>query len=137
MSSAMSGKWFAVKHGIQYLELYSGPGRLLDESTGVEQPGSPMRALSVRKPFTHYVLSDFSQGCIDALAARVGTRSDVNVVRGDANDPDHIERVANLLNTRRSSLHTSIPPVLRTYAGRLSSTSPRTSGSSTSSSTCR
>src|SRR3954468_11578411 len=43
VSSAMSGKWFAVKHGVQYVELYARPGRLLDESTGVEQPGSPMR----------------------------------------------------------------------------------------------
>ncbi|HEV2951427.1 MAG TPA: hypothetical protein VGZ51_04935, partial [Actinomycetota bacterium] len=59
-----------------------------------------MRALSVRKPFTHYVLSDFSQVCVDALSARVGTRSDVDVVCGDANDPDHLERVAGLLNPR-------------------------------------
>jgi three-Cys-motif partner protein len=100
VSSAMSGKWFAVKHGIEYVELYSGPGRLLDESTGVEQPGSPMVALSVRKPFTHYVLSDFSQGCVDALSERVGTRPDVDVVCGDANDPDHLERVASLINAR-------------------------------------
>jgi three-Cys-motif partner protein len=100
VSSAMSGKWFAVKHGVQYVELYAGPGRLLDESTGVEQPGSPMRALSVRRPFTRYVLSDFSQRCVDALSERVGTRSDAEVVRGDANDADHLERVAGLLNPR-------------------------------------
>jgi three-Cys-motif partner protein len=100
VSSAMSGQWFAVKHGVQYVELYSGPGRLLDESTGKEQPGSPLRALSVRKPFTHYVFSDFSQECVDALSARVGTRADVEIVRGDANDPDHLERVAGLLNVR-------------------------------------
>jgi three-Cys-motif partner protein len=96
----MSGKWFAVKHGVQYVELYSGPGRLLDESTGVEQAGSPIRALSVRKPFTHYVLSDFSQGCVDALSTRVGERTDVDIVHGDANDPGHLKRVADLLNPR-------------------------------------
>jgi three-Cys-motif partner protein len=100
VSSAMSGKWFAVKHGVQYVELYSGPGRLLDESTGVEQAGSPIRALSVRKPFTHYVLSDFSQGCVDALSTRVGERTDVDIVHGDANDPGHLKRVADLLNPR-------------------------------------
>jgi three-Cys-motif partner protein len=100
VSSAMSGKWFAVKHGVQYVELYSGPGRLLDESTGKEQPGSPVRALSVREPFTHYVFSDFSQECVDALSARVGTPTDVDMVRGDANDRDHLERVAGLLNER-------------------------------------
>jgi three-Cys-motif partner protein len=100
VSSAMSGKWFAIKQGVQYVELYAGPGRLVDESTGVEQPGSPMRALSVRKPFTHYVLSDLSQSCVDALSERVGTRSDVEVVRGNANDADHLEHVARLLNPR-------------------------------------
>lgn len=100
VSSAMSGKWFAAKHGVHYLELYSGPGRLLDESTGIEQVGSPLRALTVRKPFSHYVLSDYSQACVDALAARVGTRPDVDVVRGDANDRDHLERVAGLINPK-------------------------------------
>jgi three-Cys-motif partner protein len=100
VTSAMSGKWFAVKHGVQYVELYSGPGRLLDESNGKEQPGSPLRALSVRKPFTHYVFSDFSQGCVDALSARTATRTDLDIVRGDANDRDHLERVAGLLNPR-------------------------------------
>ena len=70
----MSGKWFAGKYGVEYVELYSGPGRLLDESTGEEQPGSPLGALAVRKPFTRYVFSDFSQACVDALSARVGTR---------------------------------------------------------------
>jgi three-Cys-motif partner protein len=100
VSSAMSGQWFAVKHGVQYLELYSGPGRLLDESTGTEQPGSPLRALSVRKPFHALRLQRLSQECVDALSARVGTRADVEIVRGDANDPDHLERVAGQLNVR-------------------------------------
>jgi hypothetical protein len=44
VSSAMSGKWFATKFGVEYVELYSGPGRLLDVSTGKEQPGSPVQA---------------------------------------------------------------------------------------------
>jgi three-Cys-motif partner protein len=100
VSSAMSGQWFASKYGIEYVELYSGPGRLLDESTGVEQPGSPLRALSVRKPFTHYLFSDVSPECIDALTARVGSHGAVDIVRGDANDPDHLQQVVGHLNRR-------------------------------------
>jgi len=100
VTSAMSGKWFSAKYGLGYLELYSGPGRLLDERTGREQLGSPMQALELSVPFSRYVLSDFSEECIAALAARVGDRADVEIVVGDANDPAHLERVARLLNPK-------------------------------------
>jgi three-Cys-motif partner protein len=100
VSSAMAGKWFAHKHGLEYVELYSGPGRLLNERTGEEQVGSPLQALDVAKPFTRYVFSDFSEDCVGALAARVGKRPDVNVMRGDANNRGHLERVAALLNPK-------------------------------------
>jgi three-Cys-motif partner protein len=100
VSSAMSGKWFATKFGVAYVELYSGPGRLLDVSTGKEQPGSPVEALAVRTPFTHYVFADFSQDCVDALSTRVGSRPDVDIVRGDANDPAHLRRIGETLNPR-------------------------------------
>jgi len=100
VSSAMSNQWFAQKHGLEYVELYAGPGRLLNERTGTEQPGSPVQALTVRKPFSHYVFSDFSADCIDALSARVGDRAYVDVVCGDANDPGHLQRVAGLLNPK-------------------------------------
>jgi|SRR5215211_2359789 len=100
VSSAMSGKWFTREHGLQYLELYSGPGRLLDEATGNEQLGSPLQALDVRKPFTFYVFNDFSRECVEALYERVGERADVRVECGDANDPAHLQRLASLLNPR-------------------------------------
>src|SRR3954464_8631682 len=100
VTTAMADKWFATKHGLEYLELYSGPGRLLDERTGEELPGSPMQALEVRRPFTRYVFSDFSGECTQALQARVGERPDVTVLEGDANSPAHLERVAKLLNPR-------------------------------------
>jgi three-Cys-motif partner protein len=90
VSSAMANQWFARRHGLEYLELYSGPGRLLDERTGQEEPGSPLQALAVRKPFTRYVFSDFSGDCVEALCARVGDRPDVHVLCG----------VAGLLNPR-------------------------------------
>jgi three-Cys-motif partner protein len=100
VSSAMSGKWFATKFGVEYVEFYSGPGRLLDMSTGQEQLASPLEALAVRKPFTRYVFADFSEDCVDALSARVGMRPDVDVVRGDANDVAHLERIGGILNPR-------------------------------------
>jgi three-Cys-motif partner protein len=100
VSSAMSGQWFASKFGVQYVEFYSGPGRLLDVSTGHEQLGSPLEALAVRKPFTHYVFADFSQDCVDALSARIGTRPDVDIIRGDANDVAHLQRIGEILNPR-------------------------------------
>ena len=100
VTSAMANQWFTRKHGLEYLELYSGPGRLLDERTGREQPGSPLQALGVRKSFTRLVFSDFSADCTDALCARVGDRPDVHVIRGDANDPAHLDRIAALLNAR-------------------------------------
>jgi three-Cys-motif partner protein len=100
VSSAMSGKWFTRKHGLEYLELYSGPGRLLNERSGEEQPGSPLQALAVAKPFSRYVFSDFSEDCVEALSARVRDRPHVSVLPGDANSPAHLERVAGLLNPK-------------------------------------
>jgi hypothetical protein len=43
VSSAMSGKWFATKFGVEYVEFYSGPGRLLDMSTGPGATGFSAR----------------------------------------------------------------------------------------------
>jgi three-Cys-motif partner protein len=100
VSSAMSGKWFAREHGLAYLELYSGPGRLLDEATGHEQLGSPLQALDVPKPFTFYVFNDYSRECVAALRERVGERTDVRMECGDANDPAHLEFLATLLNPK-------------------------------------
>lgn len=100
VSTAMSGKWFTQSHGLEYLELYSGPGRLLNERTGIEQVGSPLQALTVPKPFTRYVFSDYAQECVDALTARIGPRDDVVVLRGDANDQTHLGSVTRLLNEK-------------------------------------
>jgi three-Cys-motif partner protein len=100
VSSAMSGQWFTRKHGLEYLELYGGPGRLLNERTGEEQAGSPLQALAVAKPFTRYVFSDFSEDCVEALQARVGERANVSVLNGNANSTSHLNRVGGLLNPK-------------------------------------
>jgi three-Cys-motif partner protein len=100
VSSAMSKQWFTEEHGLQYVELYSGPGRLLDEVTAQEIPGSPLEALSVREPFTKYVFNDYSSECVDALAARTADRTDVHVLCGSANDPEHLKTIADLLDEK-------------------------------------
>lgn len=110
VSSAMSGKWFASKHGLEYLELYSGPGRLLNERTGDEQLGSPLQALRVAKPFSRYVFSDFSDDCVKALSTRVGILAEVSVLQGDANDHAHLARLGELLNPRALVIAYLDPP---------------------------
>jgi three-Cys-motif partner protein len=100
VTAAMSGKWFQQRHGLQYVELYSGPGRLLDERTGLEEPGSPIQALHLHKPFDLYVFSDAAEDCRLALRERVGDREDAHVLRGDANDQSHLQAGASLLNSK-------------------------------------
>jgi three-Cys-motif partner protein len=100
VSKAMSRQWFEV----HYLELFAGPGLLLDDVTGEEVPGSPLEALSISRPFDHYVFSDYAGVCTSALRQRIdgqfGPRPDVDVLRGDANDPAHLERVCSHINPR-------------------------------------
>jgi three-Cys-motif partner protein len=100
VSTAMGSKWFAKEHGLEYLELYGGPGVLLDETTGAEQPGSPLQALAVRRPFDTYVFNDFSVECANALRERTKDHTNVQVVNGDANDATLLEDVAAKLNAR-------------------------------------
>ena len=93
VSKAMTGKWAQLG----YVELYSGPGRLLDQSSGSELPGSPVEALRLRAPFDRYVFADFDPDCVRALRERtdreaLGVRADVR--RGDAKDLSHLKEVA-------------------------------------------
>ncbi len=93
VSRAMTGKWGQLG----YIELYSGPGRLLDRSTSKELPGSPVEALRLSTPFDRYVFCDFDEDCVTALRQRcdqepMGSRS--RVFQGDAKEIDHLERVA-------------------------------------------
>lgn len=94
VSKAMSGKW----RQLGYVELYAGPGRLLDQSTGLELPGSPIEALRIRAPFDQYIFCDFDGDCVAALEERtrrepVGSRADVRP--GDATDTQHLEYIAS------------------------------------------
>ncbi len=96
VGKAMNRQWFDV----QYLELFSGPGRLRDDVTGEEIAGSPLEALAIPVPFDRYVFCDYDEQCVAALKSRVGARSDVHVVKGDANDPEHLDTVCSLLDPR-------------------------------------
>ncbi|MCW2986828.1 MAG: hypothetical protein JWR63_4398 [Conexibacter sp.] len=93
---ALNRQWFDV----QYLELFSGPGRLRDETTGEELPGSPLEALDIPSPFDRYVFSDYDADCVRALRTRIGPHRNVFVERGDANDLEHLSRVADRLDPR-------------------------------------
>jgi three-Cys-motif partner protein len=100
---AMNRKWFEV----HYLELFCGPGYLLDETTREELPGSPFQALGIASPFDRYVFSDFSEPCTDALCSRIASlrakqpgMPPTDVRCGDANDPAHLELVCSLLSPR-------------------------------------
>jgi three-Cys-motif partner protein len=100
---AMGNKWFDV----HYLELFCGPGYLLDDVTREEVPGSPLQALTIQRPFDNYVFSDFSDVCAEALERRIAAmRAEgivlprTTVLQGDANDPAHLERVCSLIDPR-------------------------------------
>jgi three-Cys-motif partner protein len=96
VGQAMNRKWFDV----QYLELYSGPGLLYDDVTSEEVPGSPLEALAIRQPFDRYVFSDFTKVCTDTLRTRIGSRDNVAIRQGDANDPKHLEAICSLLDPK-------------------------------------
>jgi three-Cys-motif partner protein len=100
---AMGNKWFPV----HYLELFCGPGYLLDDVTHEEVPGSPLQALGIQRPFDNYVFSDFSDVCAHALERRIAAMRregivlpPTTVLQGDANDVAHLERVCSLIDPR-------------------------------------
>ena len=100
VSVAMSNQWFAKRFGVQYADSSTADPACCSERRGEPLNGSPPQALAVRKPFTRYVFSDFSQDCTDALAHRIGQRPGVHVVTGDANDLAHLELVCSYLDER-------------------------------------
>lgn len=92
VSVAMAGKF-----EIWWLELFAGPGMLYDRELNQYPMGSPLEALALPKPFTGYVFADASEECIDSLERRIGPRPGVHIRRGDANDPAHLEAIAEII----------------------------------------
>ena len=56
-----------------YIDLFSGPGACVVESTGEEMLGSPFVALSCKPPFTHYFFNDLNQEFINTLESRASS----------------------------------------------------------------
>ena len=87
---AMKDRWSR-----SYLDLMAGPGRCVEEPTGVEFDGSPLVALSLPVPFSTVTLVEGDPALCAALRTRVGNRA--YVIDGDSNDPDVIARLRQTL----------------------------------------
>lgn len=65
-SGGMKNKWATRA----YVDLFAGPGMCLDDTTGKEFDGSPLRALGCRTPFTHLFFNDINSKFVEALTQR-------------------------------------------------------------------
>lgn len=66
---------------LAWVELFAGPGRLYVKDLETFKAGSPIEAVSIPKPFSHYVFADLDPRCTDALRRRIerGTPGHPNV----------------------------------------------------------
>jgi len=94
-STSMKDKWSSRV----FLDLFAGAGRGLIEGTKRIIPGSPMIAMAVPNPFTHYVFCEANHACADALRKRLPTLtpagSSATVVEADVNA--HVDRATAAL----------------------------------------
>ena len=92
VTTSMTGKWT----GLVYIDLMAGPGICLDRTDATEFPGSPLIALSTRKPWTRVMLVELDDALREALVTRVGKQErvgSVTVLEGDSNQPGIISRL--------------------------------------------
>lgn len=68
-----------------YIDGFAGMGAHVSKTTGQRVPGSPLNALNVNPPFSHYFFVDLEGDCVASLRRIVGDRDDVTVQRGDSN----------------------------------------------------
>lgn len=71
---------------VYWVELFSGPGRLLVQGTSQFMAGSPMHALAVPRPFAGYFFADLSGECCRCLRTRTQGMHGVHIHEGNAND---------------------------------------------------
>lgn len=64
-TTSMRGKWRVLN----YIDLFSGPGKCREENGNISL-GSPLLALTTRKPFDHYFFVDLESDNIQALQQR-------------------------------------------------------------------
>ena len=86
----MKNRW----HNRVFLDRLAGCGRCVDEDTGEEFEGSPLRAIQCVEPFTRVICVESDPGLADALEQRTGGKAEV--VRDDCNNPKVIEQRASL-----------------------------------------
>jgi three-Cys-motif partner protein len=89
-NTSMKDKWKRV-----YLDLLAGPGRCVEDETGLEFDGSPLVAAGCKIPFSEMTFVEGDSELARALRARVGTLG--TVIEGDCNDPAVIEDLRGLL----------------------------------------
>jgi len=83
-NTGMKGKWRTRT----YVDLFSGPGKCIVETTGEEVDGSPLIALQCEAPFTHYFFNDLSADAIEALESGAAsfTWANITYFNMDCND---------------------------------------------------
>lgn len=82
--TSMRKKWSSRN----YIDLFSGPGKIRERKTGVISLGSPLIALTTKFPFTGYYFVDLNPDEIEALEKRISASPDassVSIQVGDAN----------------------------------------------------
>ncbi|HEX6782741.1 MAG TPA: three-Cys-motif partner protein TcmP [Solirubrobacterales bacterium] len=86
-----------------YLDLYCGPGVCWVKDTGRFVLGSPLIALSVDSPYTHFAFVDLDTECTAALEERmVGASAEVTVLSKDSNDRATINEVRGAIPDRNA-----------------------------------
>lgn len=94
VGTGMRHKW-----KLAWVELFAGPGSLFNVDTERFEPGSPMRALDIRRPFDTYVFADLDPACVASLQHRLGAKPGVHVLEGNANDALLHDQVRALVAT--------------------------------------
>jgi three-Cys-motif partner protein len=69
-----------------YIDGFAGSGVHVSKTSKEPVFGSPLNALAVVPPFKHYFLVDLRGDRVDLLRRIIGDRSDVTLLKGDAND---------------------------------------------------
>ena len=87
----MKNRW----HNRVFLDLLAGCGKCVDEDTGEEFDGSPLRAIRCEEPFTRVICVESETGLADALEQR--TKDQAHVIRDDCNNPRVIEQLRGSL----------------------------------------
>lgn len=87
---AMKEKWHRT-----YLDLLAGSGRCIQQDTGEEFEGSPLRAIGCKHPFSELIFIEEDARLVAALTERVGSAA--TVINDNCNNPEVIARIRESL----------------------------------------